>query len=217
VLPIEQVRGKDPSVLDITRVRLNGMVRKGRVWQPIDCLSLACLEEFEDVITQRQSVGKRLPGYVTSEVRRYRNLNESSQKSIDHYLSVHGVVIARPEMEVVYGVATDLQIQTYMEEVAVREGYKDWQEYHEWYCDEILDTQTGRGMPPGSHQKWPVILSEFADEGIQDGSHRLHQYIRKGYKFVPFVAFPDELAQIKRIVASWKLRAERVEAHLCSR
>ena len=62
--------------------------------------------------------------------------------------------------------------------------FKDFKSYHNWYVD-------SQEMPNHriSHL-WPVILSNFNDEILQDGWHRLNDYYRKGVKMIPAVYFP---------------------------
>ena len=57
----------------------------------------------------------------------------------------------------------------------------DFDHYHHWYVDTLHN-------PLPRHKKtnlWPIILSDFAFETLQDGWHRLHAYYRRGIKQVP--------------------------------
>jgi hypothetical protein len=62
---------------------------------------------------------------------------------------------------------------------------KDFEQYHRWYVKQ-------GGMPNHSTtQLWPVILSsDYNEETLQDGWHRLNDYYRKGVEVVPAVYFP---------------------------
>ena len=64
-------------------------------------------------------------------------------------------------------------------------GMKDFEQYHRWYLKQ-------GGMPDHpTTQLWPVILSsDYEEETLQDGWHRLHDYYRKGIEIVPAVYFP---------------------------
>jgi hypothetical protein len=79
----------------------------------------------------------------------------------------------------------DVLAKTIMrDDVLARESFRDFDEYHEWYI-------SGFGIP--NHPKtsrWPVILSGFPEETLQDGWHRLHVYYRQGARTVPAVYFP---------------------------
>ncbi len=63
--------------------------------------------------------------------------------------------------------------------------FKDFDEYHRWYI----------GLPGGipNHPKkdrWPVILSSFEEETLQDGWHRLHTYYHQGAEMIPALYYP---------------------------
>lgn len=40
--------------------------------------------------------------------------------------------------------------------------------------------------------RWPVIMSEFDDETLQDGWHRFHIYVVSGHQDIPVVFFPEK-------------------------
>jgi len=62
---------------------------------------------------------------------------------------------------------------------------KDFEQYHRWYVRQ-------GGMPDHPlTDLWPVILStNYEEETLEDGWHRLHDYYRKGVEIVPAVYFP---------------------------
>lgn len=55
--------------------------------------------------------------------------------------------------------------------------------YHEWYL------RQGHIPDHPARSRWPVILSPFEEETLQDGWHRLHDYYRKGARKIPVVWF----------------------------
>jgi len=64
----------------------------------------------------------------------------------------------------------------------VSKDWKDFDSYHKWYVS--------CGDTPKHRKKWPIILSGFMDEFIQDGWHRMHCYIKHGKKKIPALLFP---------------------------
>lgn len=204
-----EANGKDTTFLEPTKIRLNGMVRHNRVWQPIDAFDLDSNELFGQVLQERSRVGTKWPSYEWAEVTTFRKLHHTHRKAVEHYLTSHGVVVPRGDMELTIGVVRREKMQQYLGEIASQQGYDGWDDYHAWYVENLL-TDEGRGVPAGSAEVWPVIISDFADEGIQDGSHRLHYYMKEGLGAIPFVAFPYEMQQVSRIVKSWRLRKSRV-------
>lgn len=62
--------------------------------------------------------------------------------------------------------------------------WASFEEYHAWYVSH-------GGVP--HHPKtnrWPVILSSFEDETLQDGWHRFHSYYEQGARTIPAVYYP---------------------------
>jgi hypothetical protein len=62
--------------------------------------------------------------------------------------------------------------------------FKEFDEYHQWYL------KGGRIPSHPTTGRWPVTLSSFNDETLQDGWHRLHDYYRKGARMIPAVYYP---------------------------
>ena len=60
----------------------------------------------------------------------------------------------------------------------------DWAAYHAWYL-----SQGGVPEHP-ANDRWPCIMSQFADELFEDGWHRFHSYCRSGHTDLPVVFFP---------------------------
>ena len=80
-------------------------------------------------------------------------------------------------------------ITTHNTEVAQISG-GDWAAYCAWYAQFIdTDTQQGRGVPAGSGELWPVILDHDNHDVIQDGWHRLHDYVGRGLTRIPAVGY----------------------------
>lgn len=42
------------------------------------------------------------------------------------------------------------------------------------------------------NDRWPVIMSSFEDETLQDGWHRFHIYVANGHSDIPVIFFPEE-------------------------
>ena len=61
---------------------------------------------------------------------------------------------------------------------------KGWQSLHEWYM------KAGPKHKALAKKPWPVILSSFDDETLEDGWTRFHQYAEKGLKACPALWYP---------------------------
>lgn len=64
------------------------------------------------------------------------------------------------------------------------EEYDTFEEYHEWFVSS--DSGYMRDNPT-----WPVILSSFDDELLQDGWHRFHSYVKIGAEKITCIWYPD--------------------------
>lgn len=62
-------------------------------------------------------------------------------------------------------------------------GHGTFAKYHRWYVT------IGQMPRHRATNLWPVILSDFEDETLDDGWHRLHNYYDLGVKKVPAVWF----------------------------
>jgi len=71
---------------------------------------------------------------------------------------------------------------------AVQDFSGDFDAYHAWYQSHRGESNRGGGDNP----TWPVILSDFEDEILQDGWHRFHQYIANGAKKIACLWYPEE-------------------------
>lgn len=71
----------------------------------------------------------------------------------------------------------------------LRNEFDTVNEWIKWYLE-----SGGGGVPDhASSNRWPVILSGDAFEGevLQDGWHRLSDYIRKGARVIPALYYPN--------------------------
>jgi hypothetical protein len=68
-------------------------------------------------------------------------------------------------------------------------GVEGWKRYHEWYMGKSCGGAGPKHVVPAD-KPWPVILSSFADETLQDGWTRFHQYVKKRLETCPAVWFP---------------------------
>lgn len=65
----------------------------------------------------------------------------------------------------------------------IAESFTTFDDYHRWYV--------GGGVPRHPEKdRWPVILSSYGDESLQDGWHRFHSYVRDGVTEIPAVFYP---------------------------
>jgi hypothetical protein len=71
-----------------------------------------------------------------------------------------------------------------MKEVA--EDFPNWEAYHAWCIN------SGDIPDHGKDDRWPVVLSDFEDELLQDGWHRVHCYLCRGDETIPAVFYPRE-------------------------
>lgn len=61
----------------------------------------------------------------------------------------------------------------------MRDDFPDWAAYHEWYWR----TENDEDYRDHMVDMWPVILCD--GEGILDGWHRFHWYLRQGVSEIP--------------------------------
>lgn len=87
-----------------------------------------------------------------------------------------------------YGIAT-IPMKVATEEcfrLLVDREEKTFDEYHKWYVNYDHDDERF-----AFHKEmWPVILSPFPDEWLQDGWHRFHSYYAQKRKEVPVLMYP---------------------------
>jgi hypothetical protein len=91
--------------------------------------------------------------------------------------------------DVEFGVATapaGLFKAAMMSDPEIAEAFSCWDDYAAWYA-------ANRDVPNHSEMdRWPAILSDHADEIIQDGSHRSHAYIAAGHADIPLIFYPED-------------------------
>lgn len=76
-------------------------------------------------------------------------------------------------------IPTPVMTKAIMEGEEIRDQFKEFSDYHRWYL---------KHGPMPRHERrnrWPVILSSFEDETLQDGWHRFHDYVRQGAEVIP--------------------------------
>lgn len=85
-----------------------------------------------------------------------------------------------------FGIAS-LRVEALKDDVMrthdIAEEFSTFDDYHRWYV--------GGGVPCHPEMdRWPVILSSYGDETLQDGWHRFHSYVRDGVTEIPAVFYP---------------------------
>jgi hypothetical protein len=96
-----------------------------------------------------------------------------------------GFIPALPMQELIDEVTRDAEI---------RLDYKDWDTYHKWYM-----SLEPKHLAP-SEEPWPVILSSFPDETLQDGWTRFHQYAQQGRTHCPALWFPHRPSETGKAI-----------------
>jgi hypothetical protein len=70
-------------------------------------------------------------------------------------------------------------VKSVMNDVDIEADFESWEKYHAWYLK--------GGRVPHYKTRWPVVLSSFEEETLEDGWHRLHSYYRDGAEEVPVI------------------------------
>lgn len=147
------------------------------------------------------------------EVMPYQSLPLPAQLAVAHYMAIDGEAWKFPEGTENWSVAkvkkelpgllpyfrgkygkkrfgyveipTEALVAEVMKDEEAGARFPDFDQYHEWYI------RMPGGIP--NHPKknrWPVILSSFEEETLQDGWHRLHTYYSQGADVIPAVYYP---------------------------
>lgn len=147
-------------------------------------------------------------------VKAFRDLPVTHQLAIAHFMAIEGeawellgplegasdsetvkasLEAALPEYVKKYGDChygvVDLPAESVKQAVMLDEelasSFSGWDEYQAWYLG-------GGGIPehPPTN-RWPVVLSNYDDETLRDGWHRLHSYLRACATTVPAVFYPE--------------------------
>lgn len=82
--------------------------------------------------------------------------------------------------------SVEIPTDTLVREVMARSDdlVTDWDAYHEWYMSRGTKHQA-------TEEGWPVILSSYTDEVLQDGWNRFHHYVGQGKPTIPAVWYPN--------------------------
>jgi hypothetical protein len=70
-------------------------------------------------------------------------------------------------------------IEAVMGDLEIKDQFKEFEDYHDWYV------RQGHMPEHESRNRWPVILSHYDEETLQDGWHRFHNYIQQGARMIP--------------------------------
>lgn len=122
-----------------------------------------------------------------TDIRSYADLPASARSAVDQYLSTD---CETPEdiLAAVEGVSFTLGLISAQDLVemcwqardnTMRADFPNWSMYHEWYWK----TENDADYRDHITQMWPVILCE--NEGILDGWHRFHWYLRQKVGMIP--------------------------------
>ena len=113
----------------------------------------------------------------------------SAQRAVHQYMMVDG---CRPgfaeELRFIVGrmSAADMVSRCWnAPDNDMRDAYPDWDAYHASYCA----CEDPAGYVDHLAEMWPVILCDR--EGITDGWHRLHWYLRNGMAVIPTIDFVE--------------------------
>jgi hypothetical protein len=109
-------------------------------------------------------------------------LAEELPKHMPCYLEQHG-----EQLFGVVDIPTAELLPRIMEGYQLAEFHGDWAAYHAWY--------TSFGSTPDHDMTkplWPVwfAIDHRDNEALEDGWHRLHDYVRKGMQVIPGVYTP---------------------------
>ncbi len=77
-------------------------------------------------------------------------------------------------------------VTSVMNSPEIHADFEDWASYHNWYISHTIMPEYDAEM-----ELWPVILSSFEDETLEDGTHRFHHYVRSGVKCIPALFYLD--------------------------
>lgn len=204
-----EVKAKDESVLDTTKVRINGMVRRNRRWLPIDYYSLDHEQEFIEFLHGRKMVGQSLPKFRHWKAT-YRESSPQQKAAVNHYFMQHGTTAPYPGVSLITGMVSMKEMKKYAGKLAIEQGYTGFDDYHNWYMENVMSKEPHRGAPKDHNEYWPIILSVFEDEAWQDGSHRFHQYVEMGLSSIPVLVFENEYDKIDNVIKSWALRQRKL-------
>jgi len=109
-------------------------------------------------------------------------LAEELSRHMPHYLERHG-----EQLFGVVDIPTAELLPRIMQGYELAEFHGDWVAYHAWYTSFVPTPDHDTTKP-----LWPVWLAidHRDNEALEDGWHRLHDYVRKGIQFIPGVYTP---------------------------
>jgi len=101
-------------------------------------------------------------------------IREDLPKMLPHFVKKYG----KKKFGLVR-IPTDALIDSIMQDDEMKGQFKKFSEYHRWYVNQ------GHMPRHDTRNRWPVILSDFENETLQDGWHRFHDYVRQGADVIP--------------------------------
>lgn len=102
------------------------------------------------------------------------------RRTVPYYTKHHGAEL----FGYIAALPTSALTAVVMDDAALVDRFDDFQHYHDWYMSIIGKHQAVDRRP------WPVMLSNFPDETLQDGWTRFHQYVEQGQQTLPAIWFP---------------------------
>jgi hypothetical protein len=127
--------------------------------------------------------------------------------SLPHFVKNYG--------EVVFGYIERLDLKELIAQVMTDDDLTEqtWEEYHKWYMSKGTKHQARSNL-------YPVILSSWNGETLEDGWNRFHHYAERNLSYFPAIWFPAKEVMIPTeitvptgSVEETKVSKKRTKAH----
>lgn len=116
-----------------------------------------------------------------------QNIRRCLRNHLPSLLELHGsYLIGRTEIPLKV-----LKETIFKESPDIRGDFHSFEAYHQWYLS-MGDTPAYNRKDP-----WPVILSNFKNETLEDGWHRFHRYVQTGLDPIPALYYPKTPSKTK--------------------
>jgi hypothetical protein len=115
--------------------------------------------------------------HLTTQQQKDAKFRHSIPHFVEHYGNTEfGFIPALPIAALIGAV---------MQDADLKNDYVSWEAYNNWYLSRGTKYQVKANSPP-----WPVILSSFKDETLEDGWSRFHQYAQQQLPTIPALFYP---------------------------